>query len=285
MPVNPGHEYQKAEIEYQQADTLEERLTASRKMLQVVPKHKSSENLVALIRKRISKLLKLQDRKKEIARRRGKSEGLKKEGAARVCIIGSPNSGKSTLLAKLTNAKPTIADYPFTTKKAEVGTLDYRGVKIQVVEIPPIVENFIETEKGQFFASIIKEASLLIVTFRNPDEKRLALKELKKMNIKIPHIEYNFQEDTTEQVKYYLWQNLGIIKVYTKQPHKEKDFPPVALAKGSTIKDLARKIHKDFVKDFKFAKIFGKSARFKGQQVGVNHVLADDDVVELHIGD
>lgn len=284
MPVNPGFAYQKAEIEYTLANTIEEKLAALKKMLQLVPKHKSSENLVADIKKRNAKWLKLKEKQKAQAKKVGRTTSIRKEGAARVCIIGSPNSGKSTLLASITNARPEISDYPFTTKKPEIGTLDFKGIKIQLIEIPSIVKDYLQTEKGPFYISIIKEATLLMITYTNLEEKKLVLDELKKANIKIPFIEYNFS-DKKHEMKEEIWKNLNLIKVYTKQPHKGKDFPPIALKKDSTVLDLAKKVHKDFVENFKYAKIFGSSARFKGQQVGSNHILADDDVIELHMKD
>ena len=76
---------------------------------------------------------------------------------------------------------------------------------------------------------------------------------------------------------------LDLIKVYTKQPGKKPDYPPIALKKESAIRDLALHIHKDFIKKFRFARIWGSSARFPGQEVGLNHRLYDDDIVELHM--
>lgn len=287
MPINAGPGYMKAELEYQAATTLEEKLAGLRRMLKECPKHKGSENLVADIKRKISRLLKQIEKQKQIAKRSGRaSTGIKKEGAARICIIGSPNSGKSTFLSKITNAKPQIEDYPFTTKKPEVGTLDYEGVKIQVIEIPAIVENFRDTEKGNYYASLIRDSDVGVAMFKNEEERILVLREIKRIDLKLPLIEYNFLEG--KDVKFVveeLWKNLGIIKVYTKQPHKKKDFPPVALRRGSTVRELAAKVHKDFVKNFKFARVFGSSAKFKGQQVGLMHVLKDNDVVEIHVRD
>jgi ribosome-interacting GTPase 1 len=86
-----------------------------------------------------------------------------------------------------------------------------------------------------------------------------------------------------DRLKEQIWQKLGLIKIFTKTPGKKKDWPPVALDSGSTIRDLAEFVHKDFIKKFKFARIWGKSARFPGQTQGLNHELMDDDVVELHL--
>jgi len=46
---------------------------------------------------------------------------------------------------------------------------------------------------------------------------------------------------------------------------------------------MAEQVHKDFIKKFRFARIWGKSAKFPGQMCGINHKLKDDDIVELHL--
>ena len=76
---------------------------------------------------------------------------------------------------------------------------------------------------------------------------------------------------------------MNIIRVYTKEPGKEASKDPMVLKKNSTIKDAAEKIRKDFAKRFRFARIWGESAKFSGQRVGLEHRLEDQDVIELHI--
>ena len=84
--------------------------------------------------------------KKEISDS-GKSGGKKpgfrlpKQGAGRAVIIGSPNCGKSQLLATLTNASPVIADYPFTTTQPLPGMMLWEDVPIQLVDMPPITQD------------------------------------------------------------------------------------------------------------------------------------------------
>ena len=89
--------------------------------------------------------------------------------------------------------------------------------------------------------------------------------------------------DGLEGLRKKIWQKLRLVKVFTKMPGKPKDWPPIALDIGSDIRDLAVYVHKDFIKRLKFARIWGKSAKFAGQQVGLNHELADEDTVELHL--
>ena len=55
------------------------------------------------------------------------------------------------------------------------------------------------------------------------------------------------------------------------------------LKRGATIYDVAKSIHKDFVKKFKYAKIWGPSAKYPGEKVGLDHVVEDGDIVEIHV--
>lgn len=80
-----------------------------------------------------------------------------------------------------------------------------------------------------------------------------------------------------------VFDELGIIRVYTKPGGKEPDMTaPFILPKGSTVADLAEKIHKDFINRLKFAKIWGKGV-FDGQMVQRDYVLHDGDIAEIHL--
>ena len=277
MPTNVDVGYVKAEKEYFNAKDNKEKLEALKKMLSKSPSHKSAEKLRAEIKQRIAKFKDLIEKERTQKKGGGFTLSVKKEGAAQVTIVGTTNSGKSTLLNQLTNAGVKIADYPFTTKKPEVGVIDYHGVKIQIIEIPAIVKKFSETQFGPTFLSIIKNADLIVLMFKTPDEKKLLDNEL--TDIDKPLLIYNNQNNLKDEI----WKRLGLIKVYTKQPGKERDYPPMAFREGATVREVAQKVHKDFLKKFRFARIFGKSVKFDGAQVGLDHKLADDDVVELHL--
>jgi len=276
MATNPGFEYENALKVYNEASTEEEKLKALQLMHQTSPKHKSSEKLQADLKNKIAKLkAKIQKNKKRT--KKGFNISLKKDGAATIALVGTTNTGKSTLLKKLTGAKVKIESYEYTTKKPELGILDYHGIKLQLVEIPSIFENFEESDKGPTFLSIIKQSDLIILFFNSPKEKKLLDKELSDVNL--PILIYNQQKNLGDEI----WKRLNIIKVQTKMPGKKPTFPPVALDKNSTIKDLAAHVHKDFLKNFRFARVWGNSAKFPGAQVGVNHKLSDNDIVELHM--
>jgi hypothetical protein len=249
-------------------------------MLTAVPKHKGTENLRNDIKRRISKYKSLVEREKKISKSGGRSESIKKEGAARIVLIGFTNSGKSTLLSKITNAKPLVAEYKFTTKKPKIGTLDYDGIILQVIEIPAITVNYLDKEKGPAYMGIVRDSDLIVIVNRTKTEVDLIKKELIDAGIKFKGILLNSKD---EKAKEKIWKKLGLVYVYTKSPGKEKEYPPIALRKGSNVKSLANKVHRDFIKKFDYARVWGKGAKFDGQRVGLNHILKEKDIVELHL--
>jgi len=87
-----------------------------------------------------------------------------------------------------------------------------------------------------------------------------------------------------EEVKEAIFQKLDLIRVYLKEPTKPADMDvPLIIFRNATIRDLARKLHKDFEKKFKFARVWGPSAKFPGQRLMLQHTLQDTDVVEMHL--
>lgn len=86
-----------------------------------------------------------------------------------------------------------------------------------------------------------------------------------------------------DKLKQKVFNGLDIIRVYSKPPGKEADHTsPFVLNKRATMEEFAAKVHHDFVKNLKSARVWG-SAAHDGQQVGRDHILQDGDVVELHI--
>jgi len=80
-----------------------------------------------------------------------------------------------------------------------------------------------------------------------------------------------------------IFEMLGMIRVYTKEPNER--FPsekPFTIRRGSTVFDLARRIHSDFYEQFSYAKVWSKRLRFSPQKVGGSFNLEDGDTVEIH---
>jgi len=87
-----------------------------------------------------------------------------------------------------------------------------------------------------------------------------------------------------EELGSEIFNMLNIIRVYTKEPNER--FPserPFTMRKGSTVLDLARRIHSEFYEQFSYAKVWSKRLRFSPQKVGFSFVLGDGDTVEIHM--
>jgi ribosome-interacting GTPase 1 len=89
--------------------------------------------------------------------------------------------------------------------------------------------------------------------------------------------------DGLAELRKAIYDRLGVIRIYTKQPGKPPDMTsPFTCPIGSTVAEFAGCVHKDFETGLKSARVWG-SAAFDGQTVGRDHVLQDKDVVELHL--
>ena len=274
MPINAPVEYYKAEEKYKTAKSRDEKIRYLEEMIRLLPKHKGSEHLLGQLRRRLAKL----KSQKEVKRGAKPRFAIKKEGIGQVCLIGMPNSGKSTLLKMLTGVDVEIADYPYTTTKPEVGMMKYEDVWIQIVEIPSTFD--------PEFMSIAHNCDLVIRVIdihQDIDEQRKKIREiLNEYKVKAKQIKVITKKPINiEKLRQEIWKNLGVIRVYTKARGKKPETKPIILKKGSTVEDMIKEIHKDFLKHFRFARVWGKSVKFDGANVGLDHILADKDVVQI----
>jgi small GTP-binding protein len=388
MPANVTPEYLKAEDTYKSAKTPKEKLVALELMLSTIPKHKGTEKMQLQIKRNLSKLKKEVEKEKEL--KKGGSGGtsffVRKEGAAQVALAGLPNSGKSTILNKLTGKDVDIGHYAFTTVKPTPAMLQYKGIQIQLVDMPGLIEG-VSLGKGMGgpLISAIRAVDAIIITVDlsiDPvKDLELILNELEakglRLNKKVPNIEIQKQptggieiigenflvECNSQDVKKILQEErvhnaiitikepvtltdifevldssleykraiivgtkgdlpgskeglerlqkhvnnfkiipvsainlvnldilpseifsiLGIIRVYTRSPGGEIDNEAMPMKIDSTALDAAKKVHKNLYKNFKFARVWGESAKFDGQRVGPEHILRDGDIIEIHI--
>lgn len=87
-----------------------------------------------------------------------------------------------------------------------------------------------------------------------------------------------------EELKREVFDKLALIRVYLKPQGKKADYEePLIVRKGSRVKDVANRLHRDFIRNFRHAKIWGTSVKFEGQKVGLDHVLNDSDVLRIII--
>ena len=165
MPANLTPQYYEAEKAFKNARTKEEKIAALEEMLAVIPKHKGTDKLQAELRKKLSQIKKADDNKG------GNVQDdpylIDKQGAGQVVLLGFPNTGKSSILKNLTNAKVKVANYPFTTTLPEPAMLAYEDIKIQLVDTPPITEDGIP---GPFMTTILNADMLILLVDLSSDK-------------------------------------------------------------------------------------------------------------------
>ena len=80
-----------------------------------------------------------------------------------------------------------------------------------------------------------------------------------------------------------LFNCLGIVRVYTKEPSEpEPSDHPFVVRAGTTVRELALSIHTDLASKYRYSRIWGPTSKFAGERVGPEHVLGDQDIVEIH---
>ncbi|MDO8683802.1 MAG: GTPase [Armatimonadota bacterium] len=184
MPANLTPQYKAAEERYRLAETPAEKLAALEEMMAIIPKHKGTEHMRADIKRRISKLKQMDEKKSH--GKHGIEHNVEKEGGGQVVLVGPPNSGKSKILSRLTNAHPDIGDYPFTTQMPLPGMMPYEDIKFQIVDMPPITEEFTEP----WMAAIVRnaDAALFVVDMSDTsvlDQIAATLKTLEKFRVRL----------------------------------------------------------------------------------------------------
>jgi len=313
MPANLTPEYHRAEERFRQATTAEDKIDALEEMLRVVPKHKGTDGLQGDLKARLAKL------RKQPASKAGKathSHLVPREGAGQVALVGPPNTGKSSIVAALTHAKPEIAAYPFTTRTPTPGMMAFEDIHFQLVDLPPLNDDHVEP----WVFDIVRRADLLwiVVAVENAVDGVELTRRLLSAKAIDPGVDKRAlvvatgldreggEEDLAivDELFDHRWPLVGvsvvtgrgvaelarrtfdaleIVRVYTKQPGKPADREaPFTLPKSSTVGDLALRVHKDLATSMKHARIWGPSA-FDGQVVHADHVLVEGDVVEIHV--
>jgi hypothetical protein len=298
--TNQSPFYQKAEQEYQEATTDEERIACLEIMMKEVPKHKSSENMRKNLTNRYKKLKTSVSKQKKSGK--GGQAGIKK--ADMQCVLaGFENTGKSTIFQTLTNLNTRISEHKFTTFKPQLGTFMFEDAQIQIVDNPSfpkhnkslvnstdtlllVIDDIKQIEKLDKFIYRSKAKKILI--FNKEDlldekEKRKIEATLKSKYKKFDYIFFSVLPTKTriKELTKKIFETFPIIRIYTKEPKKPASKEPMILKENSTFKDAAEKILKGVSKKIKQAKVWGPSSKFGGQVIGLEHKLKDKDVIEF----
>lgn len=291
MPINADQEYFVAQRRYYDAKTIDEKIIALEEVLRCAPKHKGAHNLLAQLRLQLSKLKKERQKQKKSARR---TFGIEKEGAGQVCLLGFANSGKSQLLKALTGVGEP-SEHSFSTVKPVVGMMKFEDVWIQLVEIPSNFEpRFLSVASTSdiniFLVDMSKENQLSHAKDfidKNHIRKYVIVGNKKDLSQPNSLSDYSLKisaktGEELDQLRKYIWESLHLIRVYTKGFGKSAEKKPITFREGATIGDVAKNVHKDMLKFFKFARVWG-STKFPGSKVGLEYKLKDKDIVEIRM--
>ncbi len=206
MPANLPPQYFEAEKGFRAARNPAEKIAALEEMLAIMPKHKGTDHLRAELRNRIARLTQLAGKKSGTQRA---SMAIDREGAAQVAVVGLPNSGKSQLVAGITNASPTVAEYPLTTRSALPGMMAFEDIQVQLIDTPPLVPQAIQW----WLPPILRRADALLLVVDLSDDPLAQtgaiMEQLKKMRILIGEGEFAVAE--VEAAEEVIWQKKALI--------------------------------------------------------------------------
>lgn len=304
-----------------------------------------------------------------------------KTGVARIGFVGFPSVGKSTLMSKLTGTFSAVAEYEFTTLTTVPGVLHYKGAKIQMLDLPGIIEGAKDGRgRGRQVIAVARTCSLIYIVLdvlKPLTHKKIIERELEgfgiRLNQKPPNISLRKKEKggisitpmvplthmDTETIKSILgeyklhnvdlifrcdatadelidiiegnriyvpavyvlnkidqltieeldliyriphavpvsghhewnfddllemsWKYLDLIRIYTKPKGQLPDYTAPVVLRNSrrTIEDFCNSIHKGIMNQFKCALVWGSSVKHNPQRVGKDHLLSDEDVVQI----
>lgn len=357
-------------------------------------KNKATERHIGNLKARISRLRLSLEQTTSAAGPKAEGFEVKRNGDARISLVGFPSVGKSTLFNLLTNSKSKTAEHAFTTVDCIAGQISYNNSVLQILDLPGIIIDASKNKgRGKQVISVARTSDLILIVVNKPEEIKKIIRELNEMNIRINQVKKNIRiEKTTaggiqindladnnqemiksilkefklnnclvnitdkitdenlidsitdravhidaiivfnkidnlsieqmtnlmsaENIKEYLteeeniketvivpisseknwgienlmkciWNNLDLVRIYTKKKGKFPDLTEPVILRGrngdsNTVKDLCRKLHKDFVSTFKGCLVWGTSVKFMPQRVGLSHVLDDEDVVQIY---
>ncbi|MBY9006821.1 MAG: TGS domain-containing protein [Candidatus Lokiarchaeota archaeon] len=191
MSSNIGPEAQAAYQKYLDAESLEEQIKHLEEFISLIPKHKATENIVALNKSKLAKLRRQLDKNNQKSISKVVSPfSIKKEGIQIILISDyhTPGVGKTSLLNFLTNAaKSKIGSF---NALPEIGILNYQNIRYQIVDMPSIMKDASKgVGNGKEIISQIRSCDLICMCVdlsRSIEEQiELLLYELNNADIKI----------------------------------------------------------------------------------------------------
>lgn len=146
MGIHHDIEFMKLRKKIRKAQSIGEKIEILEQIVSLNPRDPKNLTLRKKYKEEL-KLLKVKKRqKKKVTQSFYEQLRFKKQAI----LVGETNTGKSTLLPRLTGAKPAIGDFPFTTYKPEIGMMNYKDVAIQIIELPSLYRGGSDKKKYRF---------------------------------------------------------------------------------------------------------------------------------------
>lgn len=161
------------------ADEIQKKIEAVKKEIHDTPYDKSSQFHHGVLKAKLSKLNDMLETKKAGGGGGGMGYAIKHSGDASVVLVGLPSVGKSTLLNAITNAESKVGNYDFTTLGVVPGMMEYKGVRMQILDLPGIIEGAASGKGfGRKVLSVVRASNLVVLM---TDYKRISwLQKIKK---------------------------------------------------------------------------------------------------------
>jgi len=182
--------------------------------------NKATEHHLGLLKAKIAKLKREQE--DTVAKKSGaKTDGfdVRRAGDATVVFIGLPSVGKSTLLNKLTDAQSAVGAFQFTTLTVVPGMMEYRGAKIQVLDLPGIIKGA-STGKGlgKRILSVARTADLvlLVLDVFQPYHEDVLVNELGNIGIRLNTLPPNITIEKSAMGGIAVAQQVKLTKISEK---------------------------------------------------------------------
>lgn len=240
------------------------------------------------------------------------SIAVARQGAAQIAFVGQPNAGKSSLLQALSDVQIKTGDYAFTTTRPVPATTRIGGVLVQLVEIPGLLEGAHDDRGGgRALLGVLRGADGMVLCHAlssPPSGIDVVRREVALAGIDLPVIVAAtkaddapmdalttlrsavpdldvvpvsvLDDDLLDRLRARIWALTGLVRVVLR-PGDGRTGDIVAYGPPVTVADVADSVHHDLGRLCRGGRVWGSSARFAGQLVGRDHVLADLDEVEI----
>jgi ribosome-interacting GTPase 1 len=140
--------------------------------------------------------------------------------------------------------------------------------------------------EGSLFSSTVYKPTLIVANKLDSLGAEETLQRLKSAlkDVGLPLLSVSCRNNQgLEDLGKCIFEMLRLVRVFTKEPSDKEPSPkPLVVKKGAMVIDIAKELHSSLFRRFRYGRVWGTSAKYPGQKVGLNHMLKDGDILEIH---